>query len=238
MNTARKFLVGLLNLFGAWSKRHSRKGLYEYLTSQLASVASGTLLLNVGAGGEVSSRIHSILAAGGIEVQLFSIDIAPTRNPDVVCDVCHVPFPENSFERVFLMEVLEHVYDPAQALAEIYRVLKPGGVLIFSVPFVFPLHDRPFDYFRFTKHGIELLLRNYDQVNIVERNNYGETISVLMMRLLMEKSHKAKLLAMTFMLSGAIPLFALLGRLVDSDAITSGYVGSAKKHEYPMTNGS
>jgi SAM-dependent methyltransferase len=195
------------------------------------------LLLNVGAGGEIASRIHSILAAEGVEVQLFSIDITPIRVPDGVCDVCRISFPEDCFDVVFLMEVLEHVYDPSQALAEIYRVLKPGGILVFSVPFIFPLHDRPFDYFRFTKHGIKLLLRSYDQVDIVERNNYGETIAVLMMRLLMEKSFRAKLLAMAFMLSGAISLLALLGCLVDSEAITSGYVGSAKKHKCPVTNG-
>lgn len=187
------------------------------------------LLLNIGAGGEVASRINRALAAQRLDVQLFSIDIAPKRNPDAVGDVCYMPFPENRFDVVFLMEVLEHVHDPPQALIETYRILKPGGILIFSAPFTFPLHDQPFDYFRFTKHGLELLLRNYEQVDIVERNNYGEAVAVLMMRLLMEKSHKAKLLAMTFMLSGAIPLLGLIGRLAGSEAVTTGYVGSAKK---------
>lgn len=193
------------------------------------------LLLNVGSGGEVASRINRTLVDENVDVQLLSIDIAPEGGPDVVSDVCYIPFPDNCFDIVCLMEVLEHVYDPPQALIEIYRVLKLGGILIFSVPFVFPLHDRPFDYFRFTKHGIELLLRNYDQVDIVERNNYGEAVAVLMMRLLMEKNRKAKLLAMAFMLSGGIPLLTLFGRLIESKAITTGYVGSAKKQR-PVTN--
>jgi SAM-dependent methyltransferase len=236
LNTAKKLPIRLLSLFVAWSKKHSRKGLYDYLVSRLSSsVASGMLLLNVGSGGEIASRINRTLVAESVDVQLFSIDIAPIRGPDVIGDVCRTPFPDECFDIVCLMEVLEHVYDPPQALVEIYRVLKPGGVLIFSVPFVFPLHDLPFDYFRFTKHGIELLLRDYDQVDIIERNNYGEAIAVLIMRLLMEKGHKGKLLAMVFMLSGAIPLLALLGRFIGSEAITTGYVGSAKK--CPVTKG-
>ena len=194
------------------------------------------ILLNVGAGGEVAVRTSRTLAHSSVDAKVVSIDIASTRQADVVADVCRIPFLDNGFDIVLLMEVLEHVHNPPQALTEIYRVMRPGGLLIFSVPFVFPLHDRPVDYFRFTRHGLELLLRNYDQVHIVERNNYGEAIAVLIMRLLMEKGLKPKLLATLFMLSGAVPLMALIGRFAESDAITTGYVGSAKKHENLVTN--
>jgi ubiquinone/menaquinone biosynthesis C-methylase UbiE len=47
-----------------------------------------------------------------------------------------MPFSDNSYDLVFLIEVLEHVHNPQKALSEIYRVLKPGGTLIFSVPFI------------------------------------------------------------------------------------------------------
>ena len=76
-----------------------------------------------------------------------------------VCSVTDMaPVPGGSYDTVLCSEVLEHVADPAAALAEIRRVLKPGGQLVLTVPFLGRLHEEPHDYYRFTRHGLRTLL--------------------------------------------------------------------------------
>ncbi len=226
MKKCHKKIGGLLI---KWSKKHSRKNLYEFLESELLSLKSGISILNVGSGGEIANKISEVLMQNNISVKTISLDVSEDRNPDIVGDVCDMPFPDNNFDSVFLMEVLEHVHDPHKAISEIYRVLKPGGTLVFSVPFIFPLHDRPHDYFRYTKYGLELLLRDYSQLYIFERNSFSEAIAVLISRLIFHESYKIRIFGVFFMLSGTLALLPLLNVFIKTDCITTGYAGTARK---------
>jgi SAM-dependent methyltransferase len=78
-------------------------------------------------------------------------DIAPELRPDVVADVQALPFREGVFDAVKATEVLEHVPDPATALAECRRVLRRGGHLVATAPFLERLHGDPGDYARYTE---------------------------------------------------------------------------------------
>lgn len=225
----KKYLKKISGLLVKWSKKHSRKNLYKFLESQLLSLKSGTSILNVGSGGEIAYKINKVLSQNNISVKITSLDISEDRNPDIVGDVCDMSFPDNNFDSVFLMEVLEHVHDPNKAIREIYRVLKPGGTLVFSVPFIFPIHDRPHDYFRYTKYGLELLLRDYERLYIFERNSFSEAIAVLVSRLIIQESFRNRIFGTFFMLSGALALSPLLNFFVETDIITTGYVGNASK---------
>jgi len=69
----------------------------------------------------------------------------------------HVPVENGSFDCTICTAVLEHLEEPEQALRECYRVLKPGGVAIYSVPFIWHLHEEPRDFYRFSKHGLKYL---------------------------------------------------------------------------------
>ncbi|MET0412527.1 MAG: class I SAM-dependent methyltransferase [Polyangiaceae bacterium] len=69
-----------------------------------------------------------------------------------------LPFADRAFDTVLLSDVLEHVQVPAALLAEISRVLAPGGKLILNVPFMYWLHELPHDYFRYTESSLRLLL--------------------------------------------------------------------------------
>lgn len=80
---------------------------------------------------------------------------------DVFGDGQRMPFAGDSFDTVVALEVLEHVRNPDACLAEIDRVLRPGGHLLLTVPFVAPLHQLPFDYLRFTPGGLEALLERH-----------------------------------------------------------------------------
>lgn len=73
--------------------------------------------------------------------------------PDVFGDAATLPFADGSFDAVACYEVLEHVRKPDAVMAEISRVLVPGGVAELSMPFLYPVHDAPHDYQRWTRHG-------------------------------------------------------------------------------------
>src|SRR3989344_3845528 len=95
-----------------------------------------------------------------------TLDINSARNPDIVGDINELPFADASFPVAVMIEVLEHLAEPARALAEGYRVLEPGGTLLLTTRFLAPPHDAPRDYVRFTSFGLEYLLREWNEVNI------------------------------------------------------------------------
>ena len=78
---------------------------------------------------------------------------------DLYYDGNTLPLAEHSFDSVFCSEVLEHVPDLDQSISEISRVLKPNGQLLVTVPFFWMEHEMPHDYRRFTKGGIEEVLK-------------------------------------------------------------------------------
>jgi SAM-dependent methyltransferase len=78
--------------------------------------------------------------------------------PDVLADLHELPLADAVFDCVVCTEVLEHVGDPARVLAELRRVLRPGGRLLLTTPFVLELHEEPFDFYRYTSHGLRRLV--------------------------------------------------------------------------------
>lgn len=113
----------------------------------------------------------------------IGFDIAEGPGVDVVGDAHMLPFPDETFETVFSTEVLEHLHTPEKAIAEMKRVLKPGGRVILTTRFVFPIHDAPHDYFRYTKYGLQHLFREWEKVEIEEEVTTIETLSVLLQRI-------------------------------------------------------
>lgn len=75
-------------------------------------------------------------------------------HPDVFADGAKLPFADASFDGVLCLEVLEHVANPRAMLREVARVLKPDGRAWLSMPFLYPLHDAPFDFQRYTEFGL------------------------------------------------------------------------------------
>jgi SAM-dependent methyltransferase len=62
--------------------------------------------------------------------------------------------------------VLEHVFETERAVRNLHRALAPGGRLIVAVPFAFPLHDEPHDYYRFTRHALRRMLEPFASAEI------------------------------------------------------------------------
>lgn len=71
-----------------------------------------------------------------------------------------LPFQDFSFDTVLLSDVLEHIPNPEILIAEVTRILRPGGCTIIGVPFLYYLHETPHDYNRYTRYQLERLLKN------------------------------------------------------------------------------
>jgi SAM-dependent methyltransferase len=88
---------------------------------------------------------------------------------DIKGDLLDMPLADNSVDGFVLTEVLEHCTDPKRALCEVWRVLKPNGLLLVTSPFMWPEHDTQNyrDYWRFTRQGWLMLLDRYTDIRMV-----------------------------------------------------------------------
>lgn len=95
---------------------------------------------------------------------------------DVKADISDkIPMKAKSVDTVLLLMVLEHVPQPSAAIAELNRILKPGGELILSTIQTHPVHDPPFDFYRYTRFGLKHLLES-NGFELVELNWEGSSI--------------------------------------------------------------
>ena len=80
---------------------------------------------------------------------------------DLFCDLnAHLPLKNAMADTVLLADVLEHIYRPQALLAEAFRVLRPGGVLLLNTPFMYWVHEAPHDYYRYTPHALQRLAQD------------------------------------------------------------------------------
>ncbi|MFA6416203.1 MAG: class I SAM-dependent methyltransferase [Candidatus Paceibacterota bacterium] len=144
------------------------------LDETVAPYASNGKTLEVGAFGHPSYRRFFSNRIG--------VDIKPGPGVDVVASVYDLPFEDNSFDIVLCLVVIEHLKEPSRAIAEMERVLKPGGMILVSVPFLLPIHDAPDDFWRFTKYGLAILFKDWQIEKLVAETDLGETFAVLLQR--------------------------------------------------------
>ena len=97
---------------------------------------------------------------------VINVDISPYENVNVVADIFALPFPDNSIDGIINITVLEHISNPNTAVNEIYRVLKPNGLVFSVVPFTLGYHASPHDYTRWTRSGVEELFSDFDIIEI------------------------------------------------------------------------
>lgn len=81
--------------------------------------------------------------------------------PDILADAARLPIASSSVDTVVMLDVLEHLVEPELAVSEAARILRPGGQCLIHVPFLYPLHDEPYDYQRWTRHGLQHLLKRH-----------------------------------------------------------------------------
>jgi SAM-dependent methyltransferase len=109
--------------------------------------------------------VRALLPGGAT---LETLDIDPGAGATYTADLCttNAHIPAGRFDLVFCTEVLEHTLQPFDAIAELRRLLAPGGRLLITTPFNFRIHGPLPDCWRFTEHGLRALLRSFDEVEI------------------------------------------------------------------------
>jgi SAM-dependent methyltransferase len=95
-------------------------------------------------------------------------------NVDIVANLCErLPFEDGFADTVVAFQVMEHLPEPVFFLSECQRILRPGGSLFLTVPFMWHVHEEPSDYFRYTRYGLEYLLKKTGFVDITIKENTG-----------------------------------------------------------------
>ncbi len=106
-----------------------------------------------------------------------SMDLVDTPLVDFACDAENMPIEDGSFDLVLCTQVLEHCHNPQRIVDECYRVLKPGGEFIVTVPSIYPLHGYPADNWRFMPDGMRCLLRAFSKMEVQGELDFSESLA-------------------------------------------------------------
>lgn len=138
---------------------------------QKTAVNAHGRMLDIGCGNKPFERAFS----GHVSAH-FGCDVVQSSESraDVICPATDLPFKDESYGTVLITQVIEHVADHQAMLREAFRVLQSSGVIILSGPMYWPLHEEPYDFFRFTEHGLRFLLEKTGFTEIEVVNNGGK----------------------------------------------------------------
>ena len=129
-------------------------------------------ILDVGCGNKPYKGLFTYTEYIGVDIENPGHDHTH-EDVDVYYDGKKLPFDAGSFDSVLTNQVFEHVFNPADFINEINRVLKPGGNLLLTVPFVWDEHEQPYDYARYSSFGIRHILENngFEIVSMIKSVN-------------------------------------------------------------------
>jgi SAM-dependent methyltransferase len=146
-------------------------GSRRWVRSQLAELAAGlhgARILEIGSGRQdMGEDAYSFRELFGPDNDFVQSDVNPEHG-HLVVDVTAMDYVEE-WDVILCVSVLEHVPDFGAALRGIYQALKPGGRAVIVAPMCFPYHDEPYDFWRFTVHGVREMLSDFDPVQVASR---------------------------------------------------------------------
>ncbi len=140
------------------------------------------LVLDIGCGEMPYKPI--ILAPPSNATQYIGLDLSgnPYGQPDVEWDGLKIPLRSNSVDWALATEVLEHCAAPELVMCEALRVLKPGGVFFFTIPFLWPLHCVPHDEYRYTPYALERHLRSagFEAIKLQSLGGWNKSLAQML----------------------------------------------------------
>jgi len=158
----------------------TRRPILDFVREVADAIPDGARVLDVGAG---EAPYRELFEHTEYVTSDWTHSVHPgARAVDVVGPADDLPIDADSFDHVLLTEVLEHTADPTAVLREMHRILAPGGELHMTTPFVWELHELPFDFFRYTPSGLERVMRDagFAAVDIAPRNDCFGTLGQMM----------------------------------------------------------
>ncbi len=151
---------------------------FRRLEGLIRRCASGDLL-DLGCGHAPYFEMYK-----GLVNNVVCVDWENSSHKNVLLDYtmdlnCPLSFRDESFDTILLIDVLEHIYKPAQLLCEIGRILRRGGHCIIGVPFFYYLHERPFDFHRYTEFALRRMCES-SGLEVIDLTAYGGAPEILM----------------------------------------------------------
>jgi len=142
-----------------------------------------------------------------------TLDSVSEYKPDIVGDIKNIPLEDSSVDAVICRAVLEHIDDPFKAVSEIYRILKPNGKCLVSLPFLYPYHaEKGYygDFYRFTADGAKYMFKDFSKIEIENIRGFFETLT--------------NLLPIKFVRTMINPIARFFDKILKSKNQTSGFV--------------
>jgi SAM-dependent methyltransferase len=133
-------------------------------------------VLDVGCGTQPYRSLFEVESYRGLEID--TPQARARKAADDYYDGGRFPYPDASFDSVLCSQVLEHSFAPEMLLGEIARVLKPGGKLVLTVPFVWDEHEQPWDYARYSSFGLRALVER-SGLTVSEHRKLNDGAAVL-----------------------------------------------------------
>lgn len=151
-----------------------RRGIYLGL-KQNKRYISGKLL-DFGAGSMPYKSIFTVKDYVGLDIGESGYH--DVKSAEVFYDGKTIPFNDDHFDSILCSEVFEHVFNLDEVLVELNRVLKVDGHILITIPFVWPEHEVPFDFARYSTFGIKHLLEKtgFEVVEMDKTNDYIQTV--------------------------------------------------------------
>jgi SAM-dependent methyltransferase len=144
------------------AERHARDLIARLESDRLATGSSTPARLLIVGGGTRGSGAGPLET--GAKIEIVNFDIYASELTDFIADAHRIPLADASIQAVWIQAVLEHVLEPARVVAEIERVLSPGGYVYAETPFLQHVHEGPWDFTRFTESGHRWLFRGFERL--------------------------------------------------------------------------